>query len=524
MAATFDAANKPKVAAVENTKGLTGPIQHIDVTIDEIQVWSGQPRLVRNAAYDGLKESIRNIGLEKAIDLTIEPGVEGYVTRKGGGTRIDILESLWEETKDPKFYQHTFPLHPYPGDVAMRVSHNIENLERGEQTYGDTARSIAQLCVDLEKQTGNFKSLTLRAKADVITQWGLPIKANRLMLYLYTVERLLDNLPKAFNSGLGRPRVEAIRRVEKRYNDHVAQHVNDRSSDWEATFLQTLNIVDSESFDIEVFEKELGTVLQNKFNTSIPTRKQSPDLLDTGAVPGNTEHGNPTTSSTANQKKTPSPLATKNNNQSVNDENAYPSNPVPTGNNDSNTESSLDGKLACEAANFSHCTTPLQVREQASSVAIKLATDYGMKDALYTLTDPPVGLGYGVLSPDFGKLHERETWKDCLLVHSVVHSSMWASILIDVELGFLQRPVLNELNDSNPTTIGRAEAWSSPRPIEVVAHRQYLQSRVSAGTATSQQILLIKELSSMEQLAAQYARLMKAEQESRQEKTNDQDS
>jgi len=133
MNATFDAATKPKIAAVANTRELTAGIQHIDVTIDEIRVWAGQPRQVRNAGYDGLKESIRNIGLERPIDLTKEPGVEGYVTRKGGGTRISILESLWEETGDRKFYQHTFPLHPYPGDVAMRVSHNIENLERGEQ-------------------------------------------------------------------------------------------------------------------------------------------------------------------------------------------------------------------------------------------------------------------------------------------------------------------------------------------------------------------------------------------------------
>jgi len=332
------------------------------------------------------------------------------------------------------------------------------------------------------------------------------------MLYLYTEARLLDNLPKAFDSGLGRPRVEAIRRIEKKYGEHVAQHANDRSSDWKAIFLQTLKKVDSDSFDIEVFEKVLSTELQEQLNTSIPTRKQSPDLLDAGAVSGKAESERSTSSSTDSLKGPQSALSTENNDPTVQDDNIDSSNPVPTGNNDSNTESNLDGSPACEAANISNSTTPNLVREQASSVAIKLATDYGMKDALYTLTDPPVGLGYGVLSPDFGKLHEKENWKDCLLVHSVVHASMWASMLIDVELGFLQRPVLDELNDSSPATIGRAEAWSSPRPIEVVAHRQYLQSRVSAG---------IKELSSMEQLASQYARLMKAESNRSRSNNND---
>lgn len=509
MGATFEAAKKPVVAAIRNTTGLPPPAKMIDVTIDEIQVWRGQPRLARNARFDSLKESIRNMGgLERLIDLTIEPGVEGYVTRKGGGTRLEILNELWSETGDRRFYQHTFPLHEYPGPVAMRVSHNIENLERGEQTWGDTARSIAQLCADLNDELGDFYERTLRDKARIITERGLPLRHNRLTLYQYTMDRLLEHLPKAFGAGMGRPRVEAIRKLEKTYEEHVVGKALDRLADWKNVFVECLQKADSDDVDVEALERTLTLRLKNEFDIHIVDSQLSqkhPDADKLGTRGG--------TSGKANAGE----QGARGNHRN--------SKSGPTGTNGSGKapDESLDAESGPSGTSpDAPVETPENLRDRASQLSVDLATDYGLiGGALFALNDPVVGLGYGVSHPDAVRLHEREDWQDCLLVFSVMHACMWASILTDVELGFLQRDALAEIGDSSPEVVGMAVSWDHPRATQIAVHRQHLQCRVSAGLATDSETVLIGKLQSLEGLATAYAATMRNERDKRQAVTHE---
>ena len=417
---TFAAALKPVVAAYSTTTKLPAPVRMIDVTNDEIMIWHGQPRLARNPKYDSIKESIRNLRtLERPIDLTEEPGTPGYVTRRGGSTRLQILNELWAETGDRKFYQHTFPLYEYPGVAAMRISHCIENTERGEQFYGDTARAIVDLCSDLESEITDFQHLSLRDKASAITQRGLSIQANRLMLYLYTEERLHDWLPTAFNAGLGRPRVEAIRKLDKQFIEQVEQTALDRLDDWNEVFLDTLKASDSIDIDIAALERTLKIRLKNDFDIRFdkpikPTKDQSATpLASNDQVAESESHktqdnspdsetgGRPTidpdvstrtdvlSSSSDSTPQTPADAT-----QPLSSNEAQETG-VPTG----NSEPQID---------ISHSLA--SIRDKASILSVELATEYGMiGGGLFRLQDPDIGLCYQVTSPDDVRLHERRT-------------------------------------------------------------------------------------------------------------------
>lgn len=530
-AATFQAAKKPVVAAAKKKSGLPSPARMIDVTIDEIQVWRGQPRLARNARYDTLKESIRNMGgLERPIDLTTEPGVEGYVTRKGGGTRLLILHELWAETGDRRFYQHTLPLHEYPGPVAMRVSHNIENLERGEQTWGDTARSIAQLCADLNDELGDFYERTLRDRASIITARGLPLRHNRLTLYQYTVERLLEHLPKAFGAGMGRPRVEAIRKLEKQFEAHVQREAIDMLPDWKNAFVECLKTADADDVDIDALERTLSLRLKNDFDIHIVDSQLSQKHPDAGHQSGQTgavEQGAQINGSKrqagpsgTNSGQVPpgtnsgsgfGPTGTRDSAEMRHG--AVPGGSGPSGTSDPATtdgDEEIGESGPTGTSQDEPLETPENLRDRASQLSVDLATEYGLLGgALFAVNNPPVGLGYGVSDLDAVRLHEREDWQDCLLVFSVMHACMWASVLVDVELGFLQREALAEIGDSSPEVVGAAVSWDHPRATQVAVHRQHLQCRVSAGLATDQETALIGKLQSLEGLATAYAAAMR---------------
>ena len=514
---TFAAVAKPVVAAISKTSELPAPVRMVDVTNDQIMIWRGQPRLAPNPKYESIKESIRNLrALERPLDLTVEPGTPGFVTRRGGSTRFKILNELWAETGDRNFYQHTFPLYEYPGVAAMRISHCIENTERGEQYYGDTARAIVDLCSDLESEMADFQNLSLRDKASAITQRGLSIQANRLMLYLYTGDRLHDVLPTAFGAGLGRPRVEAIRKLDKLFIEQVEQHALDRVDDWDSVFLDTLKTSDSTDIDVAALERTLKMRLRKDFDIHVekpiepakqhsakppPSQNQAAeneshktqnDVPDSQGCDTPAEDPNAATATVDSSTNQPQSCAADAQPPSTEPQQTG----VPTGNAD--TVHSL-----------------ASIRDHASTLTVELATEYGMiGGGLFRLQDPDIGLCYQVTSPDDVRLHEREDWLDCLLVHSVMHSCMWASIMIEIELGFIRRDVLDEISESSPDRIGRSEAWQPPRSAQVLVHRQCMVSRMNAGSATDQQAELIRKIESLEALAASFASAMRTQRDS----------
>ena len=77
------------------------------VTLDQLRPYDHDPRKKRNPAYEEIKASIRERGLDAAPAITRRPGEGHYIIRNGGNTRLAILRELWSETKDERFFRIT---------------------------------------------------------------------------------------------------------------------------------------------------------------------------------------------------------------------------------------------------------------------------------------------------------------------------------------------------------------------------------------------------------------------------------
>lgn len=103
------------------------------VTLDQLRPYDHDPRKKRNPAYEEIKASIRERGLDAAPAITRRPGEDHYIIRNGGNTRLAILRELWSETKDERFFRISCLFRPWPsrGEVVMLTGHLAENELRG---------------------------------------------------------------------------------------------------------------------------------------------------------------------------------------------------------------------------------------------------------------------------------------------------------------------------------------------------------------------------------------------------------
>src|SRR3546814_14535190 len=70
------------------------------VTLDQLRPYDHDPRKKRNPAYEDIKASIRERGLDAAPAITRRPGEDHYIIRNGGNTRPAIQPERWSEPKE----------------------------------------------------------------------------------------------------------------------------------------------------------------------------------------------------------------------------------------------------------------------------------------------------------------------------------------------------------------------------------------------------------------------------------------
>lgn len=73
------------------------------VTLEQLQPYELNPRVVRNPLYDDIKASIRERGLDQSPAITRRPNERHFIIRNGGNTRLSILGELWQETREERF-------------------------------------------------------------------------------------------------------------------------------------------------------------------------------------------------------------------------------------------------------------------------------------------------------------------------------------------------------------------------------------------------------------------------------------
>lgn len=196
---------------------LTDPIADTPmvVTLDQLRPYDHDPRVTRNPAYEDIKASIRERGLDAPPAITRRPGEPHYIVRNGGNTRLAILRELWAETKDERFFRVPCLFRPWParGEIVALTGHLAENELRGGLTFIERALGIEKAREFYEHESGQPLSqseLARRLSAD-----GYPVPQSHISRMNDAVRYLLPAIPTLLYGGLGRHQVERLAVLRK---------------------------------------------------------------------------------------------------------------------------------------------------------------------------------------------------------------------------------------------------------------------------------------------------------------------
>lgn len=200
------------------------------VALDQLRAFDLNPRITRNPNYDEIKESVRHRGLEHPPQITQRPGESFYIIANGGNTRLAILNELWLETHDKKYWQvlcHYRKWHSEwsteEGNLHCLLGHLVENDKRGSLTFIERALGI-QNAVDIYQNLN--KDCFQRDLVQMLCQAGYSVSQTQLSIMSSTIQYLLPYIPDLLYSGLSRKSTErllALRSNTERFWDKYCQ-------------------------------------------------------------------------------------------------------------------------------------------------------------------------------------------------------------------------------------------------------------------------------------------------------------
>ena len=186
------------------------------LTLEQIKPYDRNPRRDRNPRYDEIKESIRaQRGLNTPLNVTKRPGEERYMVEAGGNTRLQILQELWDETKNECFFRINAQYRPWVSESHVLTAHLVENELRGEMTLLDKALGLQTLKDQLEEEAEtplNRSEFVRKLKAV-----GYTVSRRQIIRMQYLTERLYPLIPTVARNGLAQRAIDGIRDAEKAY-------------------------------------------------------------------------------------------------------------------------------------------------------------------------------------------------------------------------------------------------------------------------------------------------------------------
>ncbi|EDT2963678.1 hypothetical protein EL09_15340 [Salmonella enterica subsp. enterica] len=208
----------------------------ISVSLDKLRAFDLNPRIIRNPNYDEIKESIRHRGLDQPPQITQRPGESFYIIANGGNTRLAILNELWAETRDKKYFEITCIYHKWrgnnidEGNLHFLLGHLIENDMRGALTYIERALAIQNISALYSSVHG---PLSLQKMARHLREDGYQVSPSELSKMEATVSLLLPHIPEVLYGGLSRNTVEQLLRLRSNTGKYWESHCREMPVDEE---------------------------------------------------------------------------------------------------------------------------------------------------------------------------------------------------------------------------------------------------------------------------------------------------
>ncbi|HHQ4824870.1 TPA: ParB family protein [Pseudomonas aeruginosa] len=241
---------------------LSDPISDTPMvlTLDQVLPWHDNPRTTRNPKYDELKESIRHRGLDTPPPVTRRPGEDKYRIRNGGNTRLEILNELYKETGDERYFRFNCLFRPWDkqrGEIIALTGHLAENDLKGDLKFIERAVGIQKAKAWYEEEKG--EPVGIRKLSRKLTDDGYPVSPSHISRMLDAVEILLPAIPVMLYSGLGKPQIEKLLSLRKSASSCWTRLYAGEGIDFEMMFQDTLAIFDSspDEFIFERFQDEL---------------------------------------------------------------------------------------------------------------------------------------------------------------------------------------------------------------------------------------------------------------------------
>lgn len=371
-------------------------VTQLVVEIDRVQPYDRNPRRERNPLYDEIKESIRaQGGLNNPLTITRRPGDAYYMVESGGNTRLHILKELWPETKDERFHRIPCLFRPWVSEAHVLTAHLIENDKRGDLIFIDKALAVRELRGIIERDAG--RPLSLRELAVELQARGYGLNPGLLSRMDYAAEVLLPMIPEALRSGLGRPQIDRIRRLDSVCRGYWCERASDDTSRFDALFNNVLSEHDGPDWSLEAVQRQLEARLAEVLAVSIKHVRLDVDARLAG---GSNSHTPPVdVQSQLNAAANSNRVAVVSIGNGADPKEVSPqepSTPAPelvSGRDDQVTRSSLTEAQITLPANATNPPANLKLlRDQSLSLAKQIAERHDLADCLAEA--PDLGMGF----------------------------------------------------------------------------------------------------------------------------------
>lgn len=227
------------------------------LTLDQIKHYELNPRVKKNPKYEGLRSSILKRGFNAVPPVTRRPDQDYFILRDGFNTRLTILNELWKETKNEKFYKILCQFYPWEKEIKVLTGHLSENDLHGDLTFIEKALGVDEARKIYENETG--RELTLREIAQFLTDDGYPIKHTQVKRYQETIEFLLPVIPNALYSGMTSYQTRKLTDIRRQGKTIYQKYKDNTDEMFISLFENVLAIFDdeAESFNFNRFKDEL---------------------------------------------------------------------------------------------------------------------------------------------------------------------------------------------------------------------------------------------------------------------------
>lgn len=173
----------------------------MELTLDQLKPYELNPRHQQNPRYEELKASIRARGLDDTPAVSRRPGEALFIIHNGGNTRLQILNDLWKETRDERFFRIRCLFQPWAGEIRALTGHMAENDLRGNLLWVERCLAVnktRELYEQQENQPISQAELARRLSAE-----GYPVSRTHINKMDQTLQLLFPCIPNILWDGMG---------------------------------------------------------------------------------------------------------------------------------------------------------------------------------------------------------------------------------------------------------------------------------------------------------------------------------